>query len=64
MFDFPNRLGWDTPVTPQFNVSAFARMLRFFKGSRKCLERQYGRCPGEAMCHDCSWSEGASLDQR
>lgn len=64
MFNFPKRLGWDTPVTPEFNESAFARMLRFFNSDEDCLERQHGRCPGNNMCHDCNWSEGTSLGKR
>jgi hypothetical protein len=64
MFDFPKRLGWDTPVAPEFNESAFARMLRFFKSDKDCLERQHGRCPGSNLCYDCNWSEGTSLGKR
>lgn len=64
MFDFPKRLGWDTPVAPEFSESAFARMLRFFTADKDCLARQHGRCPGSNMCHDCNWSEGTSLAER
>lgn len=64
MFDFPRRLGWDTPVTPEFTESAFARMLRFFKADKDCLARQHGRCPGSNLCHDCNWAEGTSLAER
>ncbi len=64
MFDFPKRFGWDTPVTPEFNASGFARLLRIFKTDKDCLAKQQGRCPGNDMCHDCNWSEGSSRSKR
>ena len=51
--------GWATPIAPRFERSFLSRMLGMFRGKANCLAETQGKCPGNGLCHDCHWGEGA-----